>query len=125
MKDAIKHLKYFIGKAVTVITTAINRDFDERQKCDYFLGVVESVDELGIMTLHPITGCKNYYFYSQICAISEEQVLHPEKPEDAELIAELKERQNKPIVVPPVETPTNNPFVDVDSLSQMRKRYDF
>jgi hypothetical protein len=122
MKEALKNLKYFVGKAVTIITTAINRDFDERQKCDYFLGVVESVDELGILTLHPITGCKNYYFYSQICAISEEQVLYPEKPEDAKLIAELEEKRRKP-VAPPLELPDvpSTPFVDIESLSKLRR----
>jgi hypothetical protein len=121
MKEALKNLKYFVGKAVTVITTAINRDFDERQKCDYFLGVVESVDELGIMTLHPITGCKNFYFYNQICAISEEQVLHPEKPEDAKLIAELEEKRRGTPVATPEPEAQNSPFIDIDSLSKLRR----
>ncbi len=114
MKDALKNLEYFIGKAVTIITTPINRDFDERQKCDYFVGVVASVDAMGVMTQHPITGCRNYYFYSQICSISEEQVLYPDKPEDAEMIAELEAKRQ---VVTPAAAET--PFFDVDSLSKL------
>ena len=122
MKDALKNLEYFIGKAVTVITTPINRDFDERQKCDYFVGVVAFVDSMGVMTQHPITGCKNYYFFSQICVISEEQVLHPEDPEDAKLIEELKsKRRTEPsFEIPPV-TEVESPYIDIDMLNKLAR----
>lgn len=121
MKDALKNLKYFVGKAVTIITTPINRDFDERQKCDYFVGIVESVDEMGIMTQHPVTGCKNYSFYGQIISISEEQVTT-----DPEVIAEIKEKRQGaaallPIEIPPVEQPPSSPFIDIESLSKLRR----
>lgn len=125
MKQALKNLEYFVGKAVTIITTPINRDFDERQKCDYFVGIVEAVDELGIMTQHPITACKNYYFYGQICSISEEQVLDSQNPDDAELIEEL-ETKRRGQVAPPIEIPEvkipDSPFVDIKSLSKLLKR---
>ena len=127
MKDALKNLEYFVGKAVTIITGPINRDFDERQKCDYFVGVVASVDSMGLMTQHPITGCKNYYFYSQICSISEEQVLDPEDPEDAKLIAELEEKQRAAIAAaeaeaeaePPLRELPPSAFVDIESLNKL------
>ena len=111
MKDAIENLKYFVGKAVTIITTPINRDFDERQKCDYFVGVVEAVDEIGILTQHPVTGCRNYYFYGQICAISEEQVLDSANPDDAAMIQEIEAKRSS--------KQESTPFIDVDSLSKL------
>lgn len=115
MKEALGHLKYFVGKAVTVFTGPINREFDERQKCDYFVGVVKSVDEMGIMTQHPITGCCNYYFFSQIIGICEEQMLHPENPEHAKIIDELKEkRQTVQAPLPP-----DQKLVDINMLSQL------
>lgn len=124
MKDALKNLEYFVGKAVTVITTPINRDFDERQKCDYFVGVVESVDSMGIMTQHPITACKNYYFFSQICAISEEQVLDSQDPDDAKLIEELetKRRPEQPsFEIPTVAEVKSSHYVDIDFLNKMAR----
>lgn len=117
MKDALSNLNYFVGKAVTILTTPINRDFDERQKCDYFVGMVVSVDSMGVMTQHPLTGCRNYYFYSQICSISEEQTLDPNDPDDAAAIKEIEERRSAPVAQPP-----SSPYVDVDALDSLTIR---
>lgn len=118
MKDAIKNLEYFVGKAVTVITTPINRDFDERQVCDYFVGVVLSVDTLGVMTKHPITGCQNYYFYNQICSISEEQVVDTDDPEQIPLVQEI--RKNQEARADAIAKSESSRFIDVDSLINMK-----
>lgn len=102
------NINYFIGKAVTIITTSINRQFNEAQNCDYFVGIVCSVDSTGIMTQHPTTGCRNYYFYPQICSISEEQVLDSSNSEDVPLIQEIEKKRN-------------SPYVDIDDLTSHLK----
>jgi len=114
MKDAIKNLDYFVGKAVTIITVNINRQFDERQLCDYFVGVVDSIDSMGVMTTHPVTGCKNYYPFANICAISEEQVLDSQNPEHAPVIQEMEKRR--------VAAKPATPYVDPDFLSNLAKK---
>ncbi len=112
MKDALENLKYFIGKPVTVITTQINREFDEVQKCDYFVGIVSAIDSLGIWTTHALTKCRNFYPYTQICSISEEQKLDPSNPAHAKMIQEI-ETKRKP------EVKTTSPLVDINSLSKL------
>jgi hypothetical protein len=114
MKEALENLKYFVGKAVSIFTGPINRDFDERQKCDYFVGIVKSVDSMGIMTQHPITGCCNYYFYSQIVGIAEEQILDSANPEHATVIAEIEAKRRMATTPPP-----SNNLVDVNALSKL------
>jgi|SRR5215831_2388589 len=73
------NLTYFVGKACTIFTHPVNRNFNEKQLQDYFIGMVESVDARGIWTKHPLTGCKNYYPMEGIIAICEEQVVHDPK----------------------------------------------
>jgi len=89
------YLKYFIGKACTISTVEINFRFKEQQMMDYFMGIVESMDQLGVWIVHPITKCKSYIFFSRIVSISEEQILYENDPEDAKIIEEY--RKEKPI----------------------------
>jgi len=89
--ETIKQLNYFSNKPITVITCDINRKFNETQNIDYFTGICEKVLIDGLMTRHPITGCKNFFMFSSIVGIFEEQQLDPENPEHEFLINEIKE----------------------------------
>lgn len=85
------HLKYFIGKAVTVLTHPVNfNQYDSEQLLNYFVGIVEDVDQFGIMIRHPATHCKTCIMMNNIIAIAEEQVLDESKPEDAKIIQEYR-----------------------------------
>ena len=111
----MKSLNYFIGKVCTIFTTPINRTFQERQSIDYFVGRIEAIDEFGIMTSHAITGCKNYFFLKHIIGVSEEQVLNPEKPEDAKLLEEFQAMKKLQT------SEESSPFVDLDQLKALSK----
>lgn len=128
-----KVLEYFIGKVCTIFTGPINRTFQEQQLLDYFVGVVDAVDENGILMTHTITGAKNFYFFPNILSISEEQLLDPADPEDAKMIEEIKkskqgEQAKTPPPPPPVkedvhETEVNeSPFVDVSAIHALAQR---
>ncbi len=108
-----KNLGYFVGKVCTILSRPINRQFDEKQSNDYFLGIVECVTEDGIFTTHTITGCKNFYLLKNIVGICEEQVLDPSRPEEAELIQEFKQK---------VTPSDNSPFVDIDLMASLAKQ---
>ena len=57
-------IQYFVGKICTIFTVPINREFNERQNVDYFVGRVDGFDDKGILMSHVISNCKNYYFFN-------------------------------------------------------------
>lgn len=96
MKDT-KKLQYFVGKVCTVFTHPINRDFKTespdtypRQLLYYFLGLVESVDDDGIMLRQISSNQRTFLYHLGIIGIAEEQVLDPSKEEDAKTIENMR-----------------------------------
>lgn len=76
-----RSLEFFKNKVVTFFVPAINRNFDEKQSIDYFVGKVVSLDDAGIWFEHPSNKFMNFIFYDKIISISEEQVLVESDPE--------------------------------------------
>ena len=114
--------KYFIGKLCTIFTVPINRDFRSENSQNYpqalykyFMGVVEALDRDGLLLTQATTGLKSYFFREQIVAIAEEELLDPNNPEDAKIIAEYE-------TVPPV-TVVDGPLVDTDALLELSKQF--
>jgi hypothetical protein len=92
-----KNLNYFIGRVCTIFTQPINRNFKEEnpqtfieQPFHYFVGVIEEIDNEGILVTQIMSGFKSYFFKAHIISIAEEEVLHPENKADAEIIEKLK-----------------------------------
>lgn len=118
-------LQHFVGKVCTVFTGPINRGFEERQAIDYFVGVVEGIDETGILTYHPITKCKNYFFLHGVLGISEEQTLDPDNPEHAQMIEEFRKKKTRedqepmPPPLHPQAAPDDSPFIDIEQLAKL------
>lgn len=95
----IKNLEYFIGKPCTIFTHPINRNFKEEnpnsfieQPFHYFVGVIDQVDEHGILVTQIFTGLKSYFFMNGLISISEESTLDPENEADAQIINEMVEK---------------------------------
>lgn len=104
-----EELNYFVNKPITVITSSINRNFNETQSIDYFTGICEKITEHGLFTIHPITGCKNFIFFNLIVGIFEEQqVLEDE-------IGEIKEKEEKV----KQKLFKNDNQLDIDGLSEL------
>jgi hypothetical protein len=112
-----EYLKYFKGKPCTISTVEINFRFKEQQMMDYFMGIVETIDEHGIWIVHPITKCRSYVFLNYIVSISEEQVLYEDNPADAKIIEEY--RKEKPITA--AKTAILEQFVNPASLAKIAK----
>src|SRR6516225_8602366 len=109
------NLTYFVGKACSVFTHPVNRNFNEKQLQDYFVGLVESVDARGVWTTHPITGCKNYYPMENIIAICEEQVVHDQK-----ILEKYKEAKKE--VEAPIATPGDTTFIDHEMMVRLSQQ---
>lgn len=80
----IRSLEYFQNKIVTFFTASINRNFNEEQSINYFVGKLVKLDDFGIWFEHPVSKCMTFIFYDKILSIAEEQVIteQEEKPEN-------------------------------------------
>lgn len=101
----LKNLEYFVGKICTIFTVQINFRYKEEAMMAYFMGYVDSVDTSGIIITHPQTKCRSFIPLQHLVAISEEQTLYDDNPEDAKLIEEY--RQKNPITAEKLAIPPN------------------
>jgi len=117
IKEELDRLSdYFTGKIVTIIVASINRQFNEKQSMDYFVGRFDHISETGIWVTHPTTSCKNFYFIEHVIAVIEEQFVNKNDPHYEEIMGEYEKsiREKK---LPPQQTK----YVDVNSLNQFAK----
>lgn len=91
----------FEGKICTVLTLATCKGpIGDNQFPDFFTGIIESIDDDGILMRHAISNCLNFFAMAYIVEIIEEQVLYENNPEHAKIINKIKEnlpKQNSPI----------------------------
>ena len=125
----LKNLNYFIGKVCTIFTVPINREYQKenpgtypQQLYTYFVGVVESINEYGIMLKQLQSKNKSFYFVSHIIGIAEEEVLDPEN--NAEEIEKIKAvdaeyRTAMTSIKPPAD---DGEFVDPKEIEEMMKQ---
>jgi hypothetical protein len=128
------NLKYFFGKVCTVFTVPINRDYHKenpktypQQLHAYFMGVVESIDQHGIM-LTQLDGKKSFFYHGAIVGIAEEEVLNPEDPANKEIMEEMNaskevEKKLAQQPLPSVSSPTNTDqtLIDIDRFESLMK----
>lgn len=84
-------LKYFVGKICSIFVAENSRDLRAEDPGNYpasyyryFLGVVESIDEEGLLLTQVNKGLKVFVMKKHLVAIAEEEVLDPNNPQDAE-----------------------------------------
>lgn len=123
-------LNYFVGKPCTVTTLAINFRFNVEPMMEFFMGVVDQIDENGILLTSTHTQCKSYIFLKHVVSISEEPVLYEDNPEHKKIIDEYRQKnpaaaQKTKIAPPPIVAPPQPPpppkFVDPRSLAKLAK----
>lgn len=133
----IKQLEYFLEKVCTIFTIPTNRDFKSENPTTfpqpvfhYFVGKVLEIDEKGI-TLQQWNNNKklrSYFFMQHVVGISEEEVLDPNRPEDAKVIEDFKKINENAIsktekkydeLKKQREIINENPEIDIESLSKL------
>ena len=128
-------LQYFVGKICTIFTAPINREFNERQNVDYFVGRVDGFDDKGILMSHVVSNCKNFYFFQNVISIAEEQLVDSDDPilKEYESIKEQKKNQpqqqqqqqpqsqSQPAQYHEEEV-NDSPFVDIAAISDLAKK---
>jgi hypothetical protein len=77
-----KSLEFFVGKVCSILVVPINRKFDEETNLEYFLGIIQRIEELGIWYSHISNGKMNFVFMNHIVSIAEETFLPKEKEKE-------------------------------------------
>lgn len=124
-QQTVKKLQCFIGKVCTVLTNSVcKQNFTDVQFPDFFVGVIDIIDEDGIFSRHPLTGCTNFYSWNHVVAIFEEQVIEESDPRYEKILEEVKKTPEKKSGVMPVDISNNEEikYLDPESMSKIIKQ---
>jgi len=114
----------------SIVTSSMNRSFDEKISREHFVIRVEEVNPDGIWGVHPYNpDMQSFFAMPHIISIHQEIELDPNNPEHAQMIKDFEERTgekaNPDIMGQPKETPPEKSegvepaFVDIQNLEQM------
>jgi hypothetical protein len=118
----IKKLQEFIGQVCTILTsTTCKNNFTDVQFPDFFLGIIESIDEDGVFSKHPVTKCRNFYSWNHIVGIFQEQVIQENDPNYNEIIQEIKNNPPQRGAFMPVNI-DDSPFINPDAMAELAKQ---
>lgn len=120
-------MQNFKDKVCSIISTSMNRSFDEQISREHFVVHVQDISVDGVWGTHPYNeDLLSFFAMDHIISIHQEIELDPEDPEHAKMINEYEERTGekaKPdIKGEPKETPSEEgvaTFVDIDSLEAL------
>jgi hypothetical protein len=131
--DPIESFDYFVGKVCTIHTRQINWNLKPEQNLDYFVGIVNSVNECGICLTNVINHKKTFIMTPAIVAIAEESVVadKQEYEQSSKEYEEMKRElfKHNPNIYPPEKVAQNaperkpvtkvndSPFVDIASIT--------
>jgi hypothetical protein len=118
-----KMQELFIGRVCTILTITVAKvNFHDTQFSDFFTGIVEAIDEDGILMKHHLSGCKNFYFMPHIVSILEEQVIEEDNPQYEKIIEKIRKapaEQKENIVE---VNPNASPYIDPELLALLQKQ---
>jgi hypothetical protein len=106
----IDRLQYFKGKVCTILTTPINREFNETFAREHFVVEVQEIGRECLWGTHPYNGTVAYFPMSYIISIQEEVVLDPvNNPDHRKMIEDYEKQSGKKVVsdVSPHLAPTS------------------
>jgi hypothetical protein len=121
-------LKYFVGKVCSIFVAENSRDLRAEDPQNYpasyyryFLGMVESIDEEGLLLTQLHKGLKVFVMKKHLVAIAEEEVLNPDNPQDAEEIRQSienakelqKQSEEKPLAF------KKSPYFDPEAMKRI------
>lgn len=140
----LEHLQYFVGKVCSIVSTSMNRSFDEKVSREHFVVMIQQVDSDGIWGIHPYNSeLVSFFCLEHVISIHQEYVLDPSNPEHAEMMREYEEKtgqkitsdlhktEEKPVAKPLLSVLQEKPptpskpsvgdatFVDVDNLERL------
>ena len=113
----------FVGKVCTILTCGIAKNnFADQQFADFFTGIVDFIDEDGIITKHPLNGCMNFYSMSSVVGILEEQFISDDNPEYEKIVDEVKNQKQEIAPGVMMVDPENSPYINKETLANLQKQ---
>lgn len=89
----IQELQYYIDKVCSIVTTSMNRSFDEQISREHFVIRVRSINSDGVWGVHPYNHeLVSFFALSHIISIHQEVELDLNNPEHAAMIKEYEEK---------------------------------
>lgn len=124
----IRKLQYFVGKACTIFTTPINRNYKDenpgtfpKQMIVYFTGFVSEIDDSGVWLTNPMTGKQSFWAMTHLVGIAEEEVLDPKK--DAAEIAQMQRvKETAKTQLEKIKT-GDGPYVNPEALANISAHF--
>lgn len=94
----LQHLHYFKDKVCTIITTGMNRNFNEEIAREHFAVRVGDISVDGIWGTHPYNiELVSFFKWDHIISIHREYEIDPEDPEHAKIIEEYKQKTGESV----------------------------
>ena len=75
-------INFFLNKVCTIFLNKINRNFNEEQSINYFVGKVLEINKDGILIEHIGNKCKSFFYTHSIIGIAEESFIPPNEKEN-------------------------------------------
>ena len=92
----LERMQYFVGKVCSIVTSSMNRSFDEQVNREHFVIMVEDIGADGLWGTHPYNDeLVSFFAINHIISIHQEFELDPNNPEHAEMIKEYEEKSGK------------------------------
>jgi len=133
-------MQYFVGKVCSILTTPVNRQFDELRAREHFVVRIREITSDGIWGTHPSSQMVSFFHDAHIIGVAEEIELDPNNPEHALMLQEYEKQTGKKLksdIIPMAQLPTQEktapeldqvPFVDISNLekiaAQTKSQYD-
>lgn len=94
----LQNMQHFVGRVCSIVSTAMNRSFNESISREHFVIRVKEITLDGIWGTHPYNEEMLSFFTMQhIISIHEEVELNPNNPEHAEMISEYEQKSGNKV----------------------------
>lgn len=129
----LERLQYFVGKVCSVVSSSMNRAFDEQIAREHFVVRVHEINDDGIWGSHPYNpDLVSFFSMPSVISIHEEVELDHNNPEHKAMIDDYEKRtgkkldsdlQGKPKEEPPEpEIQQGGMFVDIQQLENLAEQ---
>lgn len=124
-------MQHFKGKVCSIISTSMNRSFDEQISREHFVIYIDDINSDGVWGTHPYNDeLISFFAMEHIISIHQEIQLDPSNPEHAKMMEDYEDRTGKTATTDLQGTPTKEAssdeepddavtFVDIDELSKL------
>jgi hypothetical protein len=94
----IQNLQYFVGKVCSIVSTSMNRAFDEKISREHFVVRIQTLNSDGVWGTHPYNDeLVSFFALPHIISIHQEVELDPNNPEHREMIQEFEQRTGQKV----------------------------